>query len=361
MEKLKILHLIYYPGSGGAEEYIYLLSSQLQKQGYKVFVIYSCKGRLLERLKKLGVLTQKIKMRHPFDLFAAFKLYQFLKKEKIDICHTHFLRENFIAALAGKIANVPVIWTVHRQDPQKLLVRFFNRIIMSLNFKIIAVSKSVQEYLLKLGVKESKIELIYNGVLVPETIETKFSKKDLGIPESHLIVGSIGRVVKEKGFDVLLKAAEILKNQDVSFVVIGEGPEQQGLEEEKKNRELKNVYFLGAQRAYSVLPLFDIFVLPSHMEAMPLVILEAMAFKKAVIAPNVGGVPEVIENQKNGLLFLPGNAQELASKIKFLLENHQERETLSRMAYKTIKEKFTVEKMSQKVLDLYSQAAKELS
>jgi len=207
------------------------------------------------------------------------------------------------------------------------------------------------ENLIKAGLPEDKTVLIYNGV-------TEISeKKELPIETEGLVIGTAARLTRSKGIRYLIEAFSYLHNKyrDINLVIIGEGEERKNLEILAQDLKINNrVFFLGAiPDARCYFRNFHIFVLPSLSEAFSITILEAVSQKIPVIATSVGGIPEIIEDGKTGLLVPPKEPLILAQAIERLITDEGLRVRLGDEGYRRYKENFTLEDMCIKTKTLY--------
>ena len=215
-----------------------------------------------------------------------------------------------------------------------------------------------------------KIVKIHNGINAEkleffsrEEARKKLSEKSptFDIQQSTFVIGAIANFYKTKGLEYLIKAAHLLntkyKLQDTSYVIIGDGKQRKKLESLIKKNKLENQVFLLGKipDAYKFLRAFDIFVLPSLKEGLPWVILEAMASETPILATKVGALPEMIENEKQGILIEPKNSQELAEKISWLLSHRTEAEDMTLKAEEKVKKEFSIKEMLDKTKRLLPQ------
>ena len=233
----------------------------------------------------------------------------------------------------------------------KLQLRYFDRIC--------PVSEAVASTLERSLVPRDKITVVQNGIDVEKFSAGTPSLKDLARYKGKLIVGYVGRLAREKGLDVLLRAARGVVKQvpNTEFVFVGEGPERESLQVLATDLELHNhVSFLGPR---SDLPdlyaSFDIFVLPSLGEGMPLVVLEAMAAGKPVVATEVGAVPRVLRDGALGLLVQPNDSAALKSALVALLQESEKRSVFGRAGFEAVRNSFSAMAMAQAYLSAYRQ------
>jgi len=217
--------------------------------------------------------------------------------------------------------------------------------------KIVCVSKQVELVLLNwIPSNKGKTKVIPNAVPIPKFLNP--------CPVKTYDILFVGRLTKQKSVEILLKAIKILKNKyskNLKIAIVGDGELKENLNnltvELGVNREVE---FLGVRKDVKELMVSSkIFVLPSRWEGFGLVIIEAMSNMLPVIASNVGGIPELIEDGKDGILVPPENPKALARAINNLLENEELREKLSKAAYKKVRERYSIDTYSVHMLDFY--------
>jgi glycosyltransferase involved in cell wall biosynthesis len=193
-------------------------------------------------------------------------------------------------------------------------------------------------------------------------------KDELGIPKHCRIIGTVGRLSREKGLSYLIKAAEkiIKEHPEAVFLVVGDGPLRESLEMETregsaageagKEASWRSFIFTGFRSdTPAMFAVMDVFVLPSLTEGLPMALLEAMASEKPIVATKVGAIPQVIENEVSGLLVEPGDAEAIAGAIERLLTNSREAKELGKNAYMRVSEGFSSQKMIREYVSLYTQ------
>jgi glycosyltransferase involved in cell wall biosynthesis len=229
---------------------------------------------------------------------------------------------------------------------------------------LISVSPNFIELVRKYGVKTSIVH-IPNAVDF-ETVNSNVNSKNIlnrySLSDNTFFISFIGRLVPQKGVDILIKAIPQVNTffENCIYLVIGDGSHRKDLENLVKKLNLKNVIFTGAVH-HSQVPEFisasDIIVLPSlGAEGSPRILLEAMACEKPIIATNVGGIKGIIIDGKTGLLIEEGNAQKITESIISLLKNKKLREEIGKNAYEFIKDKFTWQRVGNETLRIYNKA-----
>lgn len=348
-----------HAGKAGTERYVLNLVQKLNKKEIKAFFAYNEEGLLVDRLKAEGVETYRIKMKNPFDFFAAFKLAKLCRKLEIQVIHTQFLRENYIA-LWSKLFNrhVKVIYTNHFVIPNNRIQRLFNRILTPFNGHIISVCNVGKENLIKNGNKKEKISVIFNGIdtrYFDEPVDSDLRKR-FDISERTFVMLCASRFAHDKGHEYLMDAIGILKglsSKDFRMVLAGDGPLHDRIKERARNqdeviftgfvKDIKNFFYGG-----------DIYINPSEHEALSFLILEALACGLPVIATDMGGNSDIINEKTDcGRLVEYNNPKELAETMLELMENPRIRKRYSENAKNAVKEYFNLDNVVAETYNLY--------
>jgi glycosyltransferase involved in cell wall biosynthesis len=363
---MKILHLIETSGPGGAEKVLLSLAKNLNKN-YDCSVGLIKNGWLYGKLKENGIKAEIIPPGGLFDLKLIRNLVTHIKGEKIDLIHSHLLDMNFYSSIAAKFTGTPHISTEHgdvhhfskRMDFKtrlkiKILAKFSNKLVFVSNF-------TKRQFLKIANLPEEKTSIIYNGIDIDEyqkPIDKNKKKGEIGIKEDEFVIGNIANLYPVKGQIYLLRAAKkVLKEiPNTKFLIIGRGELENELKREAQNLGIVSyVKFLGFREDVKELyKIMDVFVLSSLTEGLPLSLIEAMASKVPVVATDVGGIPEVIDDGVNGLLVPPSDPEALSTKINFLLRNNSLAEKLVIQGGKKFKQQFSITIMQNKYNDIYS-------
>lgn len=365
---IKVLHLINYLGSGGSEIYVYTLAKKLHNKKCNFHIAYSEEGKGLKLFEDLGIKTIKFKMNSPFDLNAAKELKSLCRELSIDVIHTHFLRENYIAILSKILGNkVRIINTRHMLFQNSKSVIITNKFFTKFNEYLIAVSSSVKDQLIKdEGINKNKIKLIYTGIDLDEwnkSIPLTF-RDEFNISKNEILVTSIARFSKEKGHEFLIDSIKYFKDYikmenldfQFKFVLVGEGELLDNIIDKAKSLQISNdIIFTGYRRDIeNILKSSDIFVLPSNNEAFGLSILEAMAAGLPVITTDSGGTREIInERLNNGILIEYSDKQKLTEGLLSLANDNKLKEQYITNGYKVLREHFNIEKTIEETYNLY--------
>ncbi|MBW2999947.1 glycosyltransferase family 4 protein, partial [Candidatus Woesearchaeota archaeon] len=305
----------------------------------------------------------------PFGYLKALnQLKSHIKKNKFDIVHTHSSAAGILGRIAARLAKTPVIiHTVHGWGLQegmsfmkKKIYLMLERFCAGFTDKIVCVSEAD----IKTGIEKKicrdrkKYAVIRSGIDVnkfSKQIDINKKKKELGINPEQIVIGTVGRLDKQKNPIDLLKAAKIVlnKNPNALFLFAGDGPLREKTEKLLKINNLNNFKILGFRNDVDELVhVFDMLVLTSLWEGLPRAVIEAMAAKNPVIANNVGGVREAVRDSFNGFVTQPYNHKQTAEKILFLLENPDKRNEMGLNGHKLVEE-FSDTRMLQKIKELY--------
>ena len=366
MEKIKVLRLRSTKFVGGPSKSILTFAIKTNLCDVTVISFVSSKddqNAFIREAQKLSLKTEAIYMKSSFDPCGIFRLAALIKKRRIKIIHTHGYKEDIIGFIVAKATGIKKVAMVHGWTGHTFRVKIYellDKFILRFFDKIIIVTESLKDKLLKIGISGKKIITIHNAVDLNKysyNTDGEKVKTEFNIDASEKIVGTIGRLSKEKGHKYLLKTAkEVVKQYpNIKFIIVGDGPERENLVKMSKELRIQDkVIFTGYRKDIEAFfPAFNIFVLPSLTEGLPNVILEAFAFCKPVVATNVGGVGELVHHKETGWLAESSNINGLSNGILFCLMNQTEAQQMACNGHKLVKEKFTAEQRVAKIEDLY--------
>ena len=365
----KILYLIESDDPGGAENVVLALVEYFK---HKHPIIIGClkRGWIYDQLLARGFDPKVIRTnKGPVDVRLLSHLIQLIKKEKVDLIHSHLFDINFYSSIAARITGVPHLCTehgdIHHPSKTSRNNHIKPKILSICSHKIVFVSRYTQEAFCKISsVCERKSAVIYNGLDIAgfgESINVENKKMELGLRQEDMVVGNVGSLYSVKGQTYLLKAAKIVLQRlpNVKFAIIGRGGLEPELKEEARKLNISdNVLFLGFREdTHELLKVMHVFVLPSLSEAMPLSLIEAMACCLPCVASNVGGISEVIDDDLTGFTIPPADPQALADKITYLLKNPESAREIGKRAFHKVKANFDLQTM----IDNYSVIYNEIT
>lgn len=372
---MKILYGITKSNFGGAQRYVLDLASEAKKAGHDVAVLCGGEGKLVTKLREENIKVITFPhLKRDIDLLDEFRSFYFilqtLREEAPDVFHTNSSKMGGTGNFAARIAGVPkIIFTGHgwafneswRPTWQKLIIEILHWFTIVFSHTTICVSEKTKEDVARLPFIKDKLVVIKNGIEKFELMDRAEAREKLvpGITSETLLVGSVSELHKVKGLDVLIKAwVEFNNDRKAHLVLIGGGEEERNLKNLSEELSVRDsITFtdhLVNARVY--LSALDIFVMPSRSENLPYSLLEAGAASLPVIASAVGGIPEIITNEKTGLLVKPERSNEIT---EALIRLSRDRELCSRtssaLQEKVVKE-FTINKMSRDTLSQYGKS-----
>ena len=377
--KLKIFYPVIDGEITGGNIIALRIIDEALRKGYGVVVNSPTEGKFTRLLEEKGIKVYHIDTRKTLRLDSALRLARVIKKEGIGLIHSHSpLGGTVLSRLGGFIAGVPVINHAHVRESfnKNVFIGAYQFIInwftsRFLCFKIIAVSQAIKKEIICQGVAPGKIDVIYNGISLSSCGHDSNSsiriRDEFGIRQNQKIIAQVGRLCEAKGQQVLIKAAKIIaKEYDCIFLIVGEDLERAG---EYKNslRELargfgleRRVIFTGYRSDIrELMNVFDIFTLPSFIEGLPVVILEAMAAKKPVITTPVGGNTEIVIDGQTGTIVPQGSPDKLAEALRYHLKNQEISKKMGEAGYEMVKAHFPLSVMLDKIMAVYSEAVKD--
>lgn len=311
------MYLINYAGSGGSEKYVQTLAQNLIKCGGTPFLCYNKSGGLVDIMKTMGIICFKLEMAHPFDIKAAIYLAKLCKKYNIQVVHTQFARENYIAILAKIMhSKASVVYTSHINIKNNIIWKFTNYFFTKQNSAIIAVCNSVRNLAIQNNYPSNKITVIYNGV---EVIHKNNEIIKSLLKESDFTFVTLARLSEEKGLFFLLESVKILvnNNESIKFClkIAGDGHLKHNIQQYISDNCLHNyVKLLGhVSNTKDLLSTSHVYINSSYSEALSFGILEAMSYGLPIIVTNVGGNVDIIKNSNNGFLVSFGDAVNMSS------------------------------------------------
>ncbi|MET1256762.1 glycosyltransferase family 4 protein [Aliikangiella maris] len=356
--KKKVLIITDEMEVGGSQRQIVRLIKNLNHDEFSVELGYFTNPSfLLDEIKPYCDKIWYLDKRKTLDFAFIAQLIKLCRRNEVDIIHCFafsaeiwvtfakiigFSRNKLITSIRGRYEWYGKIhWVL------KSIASFFST-------RIISNSLSGAEYALEKmwGGSDKKVSIIYNG------IEQNESSEPLELESSWLAQNTIlfvGRLVEDKNIPCLLKAVSLLKDCPYQLKLVGDGPLRDSLEELANNLNI-NVEFLGERFDVDRLMCSaKVVVLPSFREGVSNTIIEAMLNKTAVVASSVGGTPEIITHEKDGMLFESDNSAQLANELIRVLSDDGLRQSLADKAFETVTDKFAIERMIREFENVYSQ------
>ena len=364
-KKFNILYLHNESIMGGAEISLLNLVKRLDKKLFMPHFACSKEGPFIDELRNIKIPPDfvqfpGIRWPNPVRICNTIRnLKNIIKKKQIDLIHSNQPRSNLFGAIAAKINNVPIVW--HERCLER--GRFDSDNIFSfLPDSIICNSGAVRNRFTKEKI-DAKIRTIINGVDLSEfDPESNGSviRKEFNIDKDELVIGTVGRIDPEKGYECFLESARIILQdiEKVHFLVVGEASNpsfQKSLYKISEEKGInKKTIFTGFRRDIpQLLASMDVVVLPSEIDACSRVLFESMAMQKPLVATNAGGTPEIVQDGITGMLVKPRDSSEMAKCILKLLHNKSLSEQYGKAGRKRVEDMFTIERNIKETESVY--------
>lgn len=356
---MRILHTESSTGWGGQENRTLNELITMRERGHTLAVVSRPGARILERAAEAGFETFAVDMRGAADLPAIVRLRGVMKRFRADIVNTHSGRDTQLAGLAARtLLNRPrIVRTRHLALP--ITSKFSYSVLPD---HVVTVSRFVENYLVKAGVPREQITTVATGVDFARYDRSAVAgdlRGELGLPPEALLIGTVAILRAKKGHaDILDAVPAVLKAfPDAHFVFAGDGPQTANLTARIAADGLTGrVHLLGLRRdVTNVLASLDVFVLPTHQEALGTAFIEAGAMGLPAVASNVDGVPEVVQDGRTGLLVPAMDGTAIAEAICKLLADPIYRRGMGANAAEFVRRKFSREVMAEGMERLYTQ------
>jgi glycosyltransferase involved in cell wall biosynthesis len=301
----------------------------------------------------------------PLDWRVLPRLLNLCRKHRVGIWHGHDYKSNLLGLILRRFWPMHLVTTVHgwvHHTGRTPLYYAVDRFCLPRYERVLAVSEDLRQRCLESGVPAERCLLVENAIDTEE-FRTKSSaveaRNELGLSSESFLIGAVGRLSPEKGFDLLVRALAGLRQRGVSaeLLLVGEGEQKQALEELAAGLGCRSALHLAGFHA-DVRPLYeamDLFVLSSLREGLPNVVLEAMAMEVPVVATRIAGVPRVIDDGRNGLLLEPGSAELLESAMLRLAQEKDLRRRLAAEGRRTIEERYSFARRMERIAAIYDE------
>jgi len=357
---MNILYVLHSLEIGGAEKITVETAIGMKERGHRV-VAAAPHGHYEDTLLKNGIKIYFLDFRPEKKSLMLFlksfmEVMKILKENNVEIIHTIHRWPNLICYCVAYFTKTKLVWTDHNVLVGKKMLTVYKDAVIS-------ISNTNREYLIKyFNIPGSKIRVIYNGVRPSKSIghnEIESFRSRLGFKRGDIVFCNIGRLTEQKGQVYLVKALEqIVKvKHNVHCLIVGDGPLMMDLKKTVLEKKLeKNIHFLGEREDVPLIIASCVFmVLPSLWEGFPLTILEAFCLGKPVIASDVGGIREMVEEGKNGFLVPQANSEALSGAILLAISNLEHLDKLGEYAKETVNIRFAFSKMLLNIEKVYEE------
>jgi len=378
MQRINLLYVITKLELGGAQKQLLSLINHLNKEKFRPFLFTTKEGLLAPEALSINGLKLKISryLERPInplkDLLVLIEIYRFIKKNNIEIVHTHSSKAGILGRLAARLAKVKIIihtvhgWSFNDYQPrvERLFFIWLERLSARFSDKLVVVSYYDRQKGLDNHIgKDNKYSLIRYGVDYAEfNIRDRNIREELGINPNDLVVGMISCLKPQKSPQDFIKLAFLINkvSPNVKFLLVGDGILRRKIEKLifKFNLQKQVVLTGWRQDIPRILSAINIFVLTSLWEGLPITVLEAMASSKPVISTRAGGVAEVIMEGETGFLVAPRDIKKMADRLIVLIKDENLRRQIGQNARAGLDYNFTLTNMISKTENLYEELMK---
>jgi glycosyltransferase involved in cell wall biosynthesis len=353
------LHVLEVAGNaivGGMERHVQMLAEGLLGRGHKVSALCPFESSFTAALRASGCRVHIAMLEEAMEWRALLTAAEVVRRQQVDVVHTHLFNATLLGSLAGALTGVPVAVTVHGMSvasEEMALVRLTGS-------HLITVCTAAYTMGLALGLPEDQISLIPNGVdtrrFHPGAGGRAF-REELGVPEGVPLVGMVARLSREKGPDLFLQVVAQVAGvrTDAHFVLVGDGPLYSELARETQTLGLSGRLHLAGLVAdtSAIYPALDVVCLPSRIEGQPLTLLEAMAAARPVVAMAVGGIPELVQMGETGWLVAQADATAMGERVLWLLEHPDRARQMGEASRRRALESFDVRAQAAAISGLF--------
>ena len=361
---MRILHILKITRMAGVERHLLTLCGGLRREGVDARLLLLVERGLpmdeyVAECEQREIPCQRLVIRHDVDPTLTARLAQAIGKVAPDLVHLHLIHAEIYGNLAARRAGVRRI-IVSRHNLDAFREKWWLRTILRRFWQEVDIAVVIAEHLRRQvqgteGVPAGKIRRVFYGLEPAQEPKPMDLREEIGIAEDNLLVGCVSRLMPQKGLSDGLLAFERGAPKDAHLLIIGDGPLRGRLEKQAAGlKSQERVHFLGwRQDAAQCLEDIDILLMPSHWEGFGLVILEAFRAGTAILASDVGGIAEVIEDGVSGMLCPPGDIDGFAAGLARLGADSDLRARMASRGLQRFEEHFTAARMVSETLALY--------
>ena len=347
-----------YTTGGGPDKTVLLSAEKHNLEKFDIVLVYlrgakDHEFQVAKWAKNRGLNVHEVLEYKKIDFDNFRQIYRLIKRNQVDIFHSRDYKTAVIAyVLSWFFPRMKLLFTAHLwhdQDSYKMkFYTWLNLRALKRFHKVIAVSHALKEFMIERGVDANKITVVHNSIDIDEWKRGHVGstiRKEYQIPESAKVVGYVGRLRYEKDMPTLLTVAQnvIRQRPDTYFIIIGDGPERENLEQQVRDMELtEKILFLGFRKdtmnAYAAM---DVFASASLTEGTPNTVLEAFAMEVPVIHTEVGGVGEIVEDGHDAILVQPGDIDGITKAVLSVLNDEEKAKMLRENGRKSVCTKYS--------------------
>lgn len=362
MKKIRILHVAQ--AAGGVDRYLRSLLKYIDRDKYENILVCS-QDYKEEDYTDIVDSFEQVKMVREIsfkdDLSATLQIRGLIKKYKPDIVYAHSSK----AGVLGRFANIglkskciynPHGWSFNMDcsEKKKKFYAFIERISAKFCSRIVCISNAEYQSALTRNIcSEAKLKVIFNGIDIDSynlDHNSQYNKENFGIPSNAFVIGTVGRISKQKAPDVFIQAAKLIKEKipEAYFIIVGDGEMRAEIEKYAQNNNLSDSLFITGwvDNPMDYIMLFDIATLLSRWEGFGLVLPEYMLAKKPIVACDVDAIPDIIRDNYNGLLVEKNNSTMVYEKVTKLYNNRILLNKLVSRAYDDVYKRFNVKRVA---------------
>lgn len=362
---MNVLHTECSMNWGGQEYRTTLESEYLNNNGHNSWIMCHKDSEFYKKANELGaknIVPMNLSSNLRIDI--AFKILFFCLKNKVDIINSHGSKDSLLSIIS-LLYGIPLVRS--RQITNLIKKSFSYKYLCT---HVMAAAQAIKDILVNKGVPAQNVTVIGEGIYLKEynpNLDSSYLKEEFKINKNENVIVNIGMIREDKGQEYFLEAAnELLKeNKNYKFFILGEGTKERTLEKHLKSLikkyNIENNFFMPGYRndIANFTHLADVIVIASTgTEAQSRIVPQAFATKRTVVSTNVGGLTELVENEKNGLIVEPKNSHAMAEAINRLLVNKEFRDELAQEGYEFALKNLSFEMMMQKTLNLYAKLIK---
>jgi glycosyltransferase involved in cell wall biosynthesis len=368
---MNILQIVSSSRISGAEKHVVVLSDRLRRRGHEVLAVCPRGDWLPGQLAGAAVPTWELKFRGPHAIRCLTDVLRYVRHNRVDIIHAHLTKATYIGYVVGRLTGLPLISSLHTRTTDLV----YRRLMPAPKNRIITVSNFLRDMLIAQGIPAWMLTTIYNGTeffeagessdeLLPGAIAGEAApeplplRAELSLPKDAELIGLFGHVDEQKGHPLLVQAARAIVRQRprAYFVFVGKTDarmQRMLWEMASADGVADRLRYMGVRNDIPrLMDEMDVVTVPSQIESFGMVIIEAMARSKPVVAARVGGIPELITDGETGLL-VDRNPAELADAIVGLLHNPGKRDSIGRQGCRHARTHFSAETMVDNIEALY--------
>jgi glycosyltransferase involved in cell wall biosynthesis len=373
---IKICHIFKITGVAGSENHLLSLASHLDRRRYRLIFCLLVErepdlSAYVAALASVGVEVAQFPIRADVDPHLLWRLARFLRACRPDVVHTHLIHGDLYGTLAARLAGVPAMVSTKHNDNAFRRRGFYARLDRALarwQDRIITISHHLKRFCIEVeGLPPEKIVPIHYGLDADAFLRPRQSGKDVrqefGIPSDAPLVGVVGRLTEQKGHRYLFQAfARVLEAlPSAHLLVVGDGELRPALERQVAAAGLgQRVTFAGWRRDVArVMAALDVLAMPSLWEGFGLVLLEAMAASRPIVASRVSAIPEIVTHGETGLLVPPKDVAALARALLNFLRDPARAKEMGRRGRERLAQQFTVDRMVEQIQAVYDDLVQE--